>query len=237
MKRRKLLLSVGAVTSSFPGCLGSRNTDTDNNTEYERCALTYVPFIDLPTPAKEEVSTAIENDGFVTDGELVLSEVIDIDESYITDHEENGWIYYDMTAITDDSVIRLHADETHPKKTDLPTVENGMGTEVTIDIRIEYEGDPVFEDRMSLAAGEVLGDIEDRHYNQDDYRYGQYQGIFKIKTKEGIRVEEVSWTQNHIRYTKRIVITPNELKPLTMWGARSECKWNDEGELVSGPEK
>lgn len=228
MNRRKFLLGVVVVASSFSGCLGSRNNDT--NIEYEQCDLSYVPLVDLPTPVKEEVNTAIKNEVYETDGELVLSEVIDIDESYITEYEENEWVYYDMTITTDTGVTRLRADETHPK-TSLPAVENRMETEVTVDIRIEYEGDLVFKDEISLAEGEV----KDYRYSQAGSRYGQYRAIYKIKTGKGSREEEVSWRQNHVQSTDKIMITPEKLEPGTKWRAPLECEWNDEGELVSGP--
>lgn len=180
-----------------------------NGIEYERCALPYVPIIDLPSPAKEEANAAIENEVYETDGKLVLSEVISTDESYLIESRERGWRYYDLTVTTDDGVTRLHGEEIRPKETSLPTVENKMETDVTVDIRVEFEDEVVFEDTLTFAAGTET-DLDEG----TAYRYGHYQATLTISTGTEPREEVVTWTNNHVHGTKGIAISADDVRTI-----------------------
>lgn len=230
VKRRQLLLGVSVVASGLSGCLGNL-TGRGNGIEYERCALPYVPIIDLPSPAKEEANGAIENEAYETDGKPVLSEVISIDESYLIESRERGWRYYDMTVTTDDGVTRLHGEEIRPKETSLPTVENKMETDATVDIRVEFEDEVVFEDTLTFAA-RTETDLDEG----TAYRYGHYEATLTISTGTETREEVVTWTNNHVHGTKGIAISADDVRTIgTGWAGEIECEWNDEGKLVSGP--
>ena len=83
MKRRKRLSGIGVLASGLSGCLGTLSGE-NNSVEYEQCGLSYIDIADLPGPARKEVTTAIGEGVYQTDGELVLPEVMDIERSYLT---------------------------------------------------------------------------------------------------------------------------------------------------------
>lgn len=236
MKRREIVIGASIITFSLSGCLGDLNGEDDNidgennDIEYEQCGLTYIFLTDLPSPAKKEANAAITNEVYETDDRLVLSEVIDINGSYLVDWKENrGWVYYDATVMTDDDITRLYIEETRPKKTGIPTVKNEMEIDATVNIRIESEGVLILEDTFDITAGTAI-DLT----NDTEYPYGDYLAIFTISTEEGTRKEKITWLRNHIQGYGDIVITTDSVRITDGPSAEpSVCEWNHEGELGS----
>ncbi|MFC6729309.1 hypothetical protein ACFQDG_11715 [Natronoarchaeum mannanilyticum] len=237
MKRRGLLLGAGIVVSSLAGCLGNRSgetndsnnpentTEEDNAITYEQCPDMFVSLDDLPKPAKEEANTAIENGVYETDGELILNEVLSIEESYLLATGR----YYNMTVTTDDGVTRLRSEEVVPKEATLPVIDNGMETDVTVDLRIEHEGSLLLEDTITLRARS-----ETALTDGNDYPYGQYRATLKIQTGGEVHEEEVTWSETSVEKPDQIVIHSDGVG----WAGpdprpdRDWCSWNDEGGLV-----
>ena len=225
MKRRTLLMGTSFATTGLAGCLGSLSGVDEN--KYEQCGNSIVYISSLPNPAKEEVRAAINSDVYETDGDLVLSEVIDTDESYLYEGE---FTYYNVTITYKDNMSRLRVKETRPKRAGLPKVENKMETNITVDIRIKYENNLVFEDSIELAEGEST-DLD----NGTDHRWGEYQATLTIHTGTEVREEEITWIDDHIRSSHIILISSdNGVSPVGKSKARKWCEWNDNGELVSG---
>lgn len=226
MKRRALLSAASCVSAGVAGCLRTRNTQSGGS-EYEKCNNTFVQLVSLPTPAEEEAMTAITEEVYETDGELILTEVIDIDSTYL---HGGGTMYYKMTVTSDDGFIRLRAERVRPKRTGLPAIVNGMETDVTVDIHVTCGDELVFEDTITLASGTKT--------NLDygtAYRYGGYQATLTISTDTDTREEEVGWRVNHIHGLGEIVLSRDDVRMTDGPSKeRDDCEWNDEGELVSG---
>jgi len=233
VKRRELLLSTTVVATSLSGCLGNRsggNNDTEspaNSIEYEQCTGTvFLP--NLPKPAKKEATTAINKEVYETDGELHLSNILDIDKARLMEGLDSN-TYYEMAVTTDAGATRLRIEE-KPLKTDLPRVKNGLDDDVTIDLRITHTGEGLLlEDTIDLAAGESTTLDEG-----EEYRYGQYHGTFKIQTGEGVCEVEGTWTESLVRSTGELIIDSNGVEGVGSDAMLEDCQWNDEGELVSG---
>jgi len=239
MERRELLLSSGVVAAGLSGCLGSRsgeNTDPEspanssekgNSIEYEQCTGT-VFLGNLPESAREEVNTAIKNGVYETEGELLLSNILAIDTARLMDSLHSN-TYYEMTVTTDAGVTRLRIEE-KPLETELPSVENGLEDDITIDLRVSHaEEGLLLEDTITLATGESTTLDEG-----EEYRYGRYRATFKIQTGEDVREEEVTWTQSLVSKTGVLTIHSDEVGRVGSDAMLEDCQWNDEGELVSG---
>lgn len=228
MKRRTVLAAASCVSAGVAGCLGTIKTQSDNR-EYEMCSHTFVSLHSLPAPAKEEANAAITNGTYETDGDLILSEVIDPDSTYL--YEGHAETYYNVSVMTNDGVTRLSVKETRPKKTILPTVDNRMETAVTVDILVESGGENIFNDTIDLAAGAET-DLDDG----TRYGYGQYHAILAVTAGNETREKEVTWRTDHIHGFGDIVIAADSIRMTDGPSAMIEgCEWNDEGELVSGP--
>ena len=225
MKRRVLLMGASFATTGLAGCLSSFSGEDRN--KYEQCGNSIVYISSLPTPAKEEVRAAINDDVYETDGDLVLSEVINTDEAYLYEDE---FTYYNVTVTHTDTVSRLRVRETRPKRADLPEMENKLETNITVDIRIKYENNLVFEDSIDLDTGEST-DLD----NGTDYHWGKYHAMLTIHTETEAREEEITWIDNHIYSDYMLFISSdNGVYGDSKARARIWCEWNDNGELVSG---
>lgn len=169
MDRRTFLTGAGLATAALAGCLdgaggrGPRDISVD-----ERCSG-YVLVSSLPEPADEEATTAIENGVYETDREPMLPELIDVDATrlVVDDARKDDGRYYDISTESADSVTRLHAEETLPETNEV-NVRNRTETELTIDIHLEYEDDPLLEETLTLESGRIVS-LDDA-----EYRYGTY---------------------------------------------------------------
>lgn len=217
------LLLTGCTSLGTP--TGPDSEPSASSTPYEKCNNTFVRIESLPTPAKEEAMTAITEEVYETDGELILPEVIDIDTAYL---HGGGTMYYKMTVTSGDGLIRLRAERVQPKRTGLPTLVNRMETDVTVDIHVTSWNELMFEDTITLASGTEA--------NLDDgtaYRYGGYQATLTISTGKETREEEVGWRVNHIHGLGKIVISGDDVRMTDGPSKeRADCEWNDEGELM-----
>lgn len=228
MKRRTVLAAASCISAGVAGCLGTLKTQSDNR-EYEMCSLTFVSLHSLPAPAKEEANTAITDGMYETDGNLILSEVINPDSTYL--YEGHAETYYNVSITTNGGVTRLDVEETRPKKAGLPTVDNRMETTVTVDIHVESGGEQVFNETVDLAAGTET-DLD----NGIRYGYGQYRAILAVTAGNETREKEVTWQTDHIHGFGNIVISTDSIRVADGPSAMIEgCEWNEEGELVSGP--
>jgi len=235
MKRRTILATAGYLSAGVAGCLGARKTQTDNresdnresdNRKYEKCGLTFVSLHSLPAPAKEEANAAIMDGTYETDDDLILSEVINPDSTYL--YEEHGETYYNVSVTTDSGITRLYIEETRPKKAGLPEVDNKTETTVTVDIRVESQGEQIFNDTVDLAAG-AKTDLDDG----TKYGYGQYQATLTVTAGNETREKVITWRTDHIHGFGDIIIAADSIRMTDGPSAMIEgCEWNDEGELV-----
>lgn len=240
MKRREILFAAGTVTLSFSGCMGdvnSGNTETESpNTkqrdkdteerdiEYEQCSLTIIPVGILPEPAKKEANAAIEVGVYETDNELVLSEVMNFDESYIYASE-----YYNMSVSNEDGVTRLHSEETLPKIDHPGSVSNQMDTDATVTLRLRHEGESILEETFDIAAGETV--ILD---DEAEYRYGSYTARLTISTTNDTRRDAVSWEYGYTKKDAQINISADSITVRQLRADLPVCEWHDNGTLKDG---
>ena len=108
MNRRTVLAGCGVLAGGFAGCLGA---------DYEQCEG-IVKFSALPEAAREEVSSALEDGPYETDGDLTLTEVLDVDEGRLVReylYVSSYLRHYDIEIETDGDVTRLRVEETIPR--------------------------------------------------------------------------------------------------------------------------
>lgn len=247
MKRRDLLAGVAFTTVGLAGCLrGPNETDkigdngtTENETNinadsgYERCGNYIVPVRLLPDPAKDEAIAAIEGEKYETDSKLVLPEVVTINESYLARYKNNeyGYNYYSMVVETNEDASKLRAEKTLPE-TSAVRLANDLEDNLTLDIRIEHEGDLLVEKTVNLSGG------EDTELNDEvQYRYGDYRAEVEMHNIEELENEEITWSVDQSHFQAEIVISSREgIVPHQGVAEVIYCKWNDDGTLVSGSE-
>lgn len=235
MNRRTILslLTTGTVTTA--GCtsrIGLKGgNDTDNRgsdtKEYEKCGNYIIYTYELPGSAKDEAIAAIEDNHYDTEGELLLPEVVDINKSYLSRRKDGERVYYEMTVETDGDVTRLRAEETLPE-TGAVRVENATEKDLTVDIRIEHEGDLLVERTVDIGAQENV-----KLNENTEYEYGNYRAEVKVRNETKFETTELTWEVHSLQAD--IHIGPDGIRRLLSAHERRPCKWNGDGELVSGP--
>ena len=212
MKRRELLTSVGLASCVLAGCTGRRDggsepvdaTDEsdseggeENNSSsevtYQECEERFILLSALPDSAKEEATTAYENGKYETESELVLSKVIDIDDSYLRfsalNDDDRDWYAPVVEQEADVSVLRLERER--PPSSITPRLDNNTGENVVVEIQVEDREDDevIIDDVIELSA-----DDSTRLNGSVDYRLGGYEAnISAKKGAETLVSEEISW--------------------------------------------
>jgi hypothetical protein len=236
MKRRNLLAGIPLVATGFSGCLSGRTNDqndsqrTAEQINYEECSKYIVDVGNLPSAAEDEVRAAIEDEGYETDDELILTKVIDIDQSYLEEDINGETFYYEATVETDDGSTRLFIEKVVPEHREGPiTIWNTTENDLTVNIRIEYEGDLFFEESIEIRAGETF-EVK----GESKYRYGVYHAEINVPNEETITENENTW----LAYRRQVhpLIEIREQEGI-QFGDRNEvdaapsCLWNEDGEL------
>ncbi|WP_126662831.1 hypothetical protein [Haloterrigena salifodinae] len=216
MKRRPLLANASAAACGLTGCLGAFAREGD--IEYETCPNTIVRVGSLPDPAEAEVTDALENGSYETEDELVLAETVD--ESYLR------WCdrYYAAVVERDsDDVTRLRLEETAPPA-DSVRIENGTDEAVTLEVRIEYEEEPLLERTVTVSANESAA------LDGPDYRFGSYRAEIGIPARSERVVE--TWTVDEGSFQAFVDVGPDDLQVAQGYAQVATCEWNEDGDLV-----
>ncbi|RKD95717.1 hypothetical protein [Halopiger aswanensis] len=217
MKRRPLLATAGAAACSFTGCLGALSREED--VEYETCPNTIVRVGSLPDPAETAVTAALEDGSYETDGELVLTRAIDVDESYLRWHDR----YYAAVVERDNGTTRLRLEETAPPA-DPVRLENGTDEDATLEVRIEYEGEPLLERTVTVPADESIA------LEGPDYRFGSYRAEIELPARSERIVD--TWTVDEGRFQAFVDIDDDDLRVAQGYAQVAGCEWNENGDLV-----
>ena len=212
MKRRELLTSVGLASCVLAGCTGSRDGESEpgdatdesdseggeeNNSSsevtYQECEERFILLSALPDPAKEEATTAYEDGKYETESELVLSKVIDIDDSYLRfsalSDDDRDWYAPVVEEEADVSALRIERER--PPSGITPRLDNNTGENVVVEIQVEDREDDevIIDDVLELAA-----DDSTRLNESVDYRLGGYEAnISAKKGAETLVSEGISW--------------------------------------------
>lgn len=218
MKRRPLLATASAAAFGLTGCLGAFARERD--IEYETCPNTIVRVSSLPDPAEAAVTDALENGSYETEDELVLAETVDVDESYLR------WCdrYYAAVVERDgDDVTRLRLEETAPPA-DPVRIENGTDEAVTLEVRVEYEEEPLLGRTVTVSANESAT------LDGPDYRFGSYRAAIEIPARSE-RVAE-TWTVDEGRFQAFVDVGLDDLQVAQGYAQVATCEWNEDGDLV-----
>jgi len=244
MKRRNLLAGIPLVATGLSGCLSGRTNEQKNSEDineennYQVCNEKTISIGRLPSAAKDEIRAAIEDGEYKTDGELILTKVVNIGQSYLEDDVDGEIIYYEAAVETGDSSTRLFVEKTWPKQQGGPiTFENTTEKDLTVDSRIEYEGELFFEESIDIRAGE---EIEVK--GENEYRYGEYHAEISVPNEEKILDDEDTWRVDDFYGNPTIKIRIDEGEgndtdsiyfdyPTDDAYPSGPCSWNDNGEL------
>lgn len=193
-------MSVGAVP--LAGCLGGGlESDHPNSPDdFEECPLLIIQRSDLPEPARREVDAALETGQYESD-ELYLPHVMDPDESYIEDDQEE---YYQASVIKRESSSILELERTIPSHgMHALSIENGTDEQVSVDVRVEWldEAEVVVESSLTIDPD---GDAETDPFSR---QFGDYWAA--LDTGDSGRT--VEWTEKFLyRPLTHVSVTPND---------------------------
>ena len=225
MNRRTLLTILTTGTVATAGC--TSKIGLKKKKEYDRCSHSIVYIDSLPDSAKDEAIAAIEDDHYETEEELLLPEVIYINGSYILRRENGERVYYEMSVETDGEVTRLQGEEVLPESNAV-WVRNATESDLTVDIRIEHEGDLLVERTVDIGANEDV-----KLNGNTEYKYGNYRAEVEVRNDEQFEATELTWEVHSLQ--AGIFIDSDGIRRQLSAHERINCKWNSDGELVSGP--
>lgn len=217
MERRCLLAAVGTAACGLAGCLSA--SDGDDEIEYETCPNTIVRVGSLPDPAEEEVTTALEDGSYETEDELTLTDAIAVDESYLRWRDE----YYAAEIEADGDVIRLRLAEASPPA-DPVWIKNGTDEAVTLEVRIEYEGELLLKRTVSVSTDDSVS------LDGPDYRFGSYHAVLEVPARSERVVE--NWTVDESRFQAFVQIDADEMRVAQGAPQVATCEWSEDGALV-----
>lgn len=221
MKRRLVLTAIGVTACGFAGSLGTfdGDDDGDDRTEYETCPNTIVRVGSLPDPAEDEATAALESGSYETEGELALTDAIAVDESYLRWRDD----YYAAEIEDDGDVTRLRLEEASPPA-DPVRIENGTDEAVTLEVRIEYEGEPLLEQTVSVPADDSVS------LDGPDYRFGSYHAVFELPARSERLVED--WTVDESQFQAFVDIDADDVQVAQGAPQVATCEWSADGDLV-----
>lgn len=205
MKRRNLLVGTGLV-ATLAGCLGS-DSDVPDELKYEQCGNYIIPVTVFPRAVKNEVITAIEDGEFETDDELILTKVVDIDQSYLrqSDQEDSyRYQYYDMNVETFEGTTLLSAEEVLPETRSVG-LSNRTENDLLVDIRIEHENELLLQESIDVRA-----DTRIRLEGENEYRYGDYRAEISVPNEEMLTEKEFTWQVDWYNSQPTLQIDPTE---------------------------
>jgi len=227
-------MGAGLSAAGFAGCLG--NADNENAIEYEQCGKRVIPIRELPAPAEDEVMIALEEGEYESDNSVILPDVMDIDESYLS--SDGSFVYYTVVVERDETVTRLQLERDYPSTSATASILNALEDDVTAEVHIENKA----TDEILVSETIELKADEEVEFNGDiEYRYGRYNAEFTITKNGSKRSETVSWSDHEYigPYPNYTIQTFSE-EGMLSWEAGDHhdplpCEWNDNGELIEGP--
>ena len=249
MKRRSLLAGTAVAAVCVAGCLSddgepgyddgrgdSGEDDGDGSgvdaVAYEQCENRIVRVSRLPEPAEQEALAALEDDGYETDGEPVLAEVIDVDEAYL-EHDE---VYYEVDIETDGDTTRVHLTTALPTFREDVVLENVTDDELTVDVRVEHEetDDVLLEETFTLAAGGSVTLTD-----EIEFSFGTYHATLDGDDLAEDGTWEIEWELDQrfeSGYAYPLQLDEHGVfeDPVDRDSSDGPCTWNEEGEVSTG---
>lgn len=251
MKRRDLLAGSTGLTVLVGGCLrggdvgdtpAGEPSDDDgsdrsgdeatDDVAYERCENRVVHVSRLPEPAQEETLAAISDDGYETDDDLLLPDVILIDDAYLEDDD----VYYEPTVTDDGDTMLIDLSETLPTFEEEVTLENLTGEDRTVDISIEHEetDEVLLEETITLEVGESVTLSDDV-----EFPYGTYHGKIEGDDLAEDGSWEITWELDprfESGYDYPLELDDNGVfeDPVDRDSTDGPCVWDDDGTVNTG---
>lgn len=260
MKRRALL--TGHTTTAFAGCLsrddyessGSQNDGQDTQSdsqnsqndsqEYEQCNDYTISLKGLPEPARDEAIAALENGEYETEGELVLRNVMDIDESYVRSHNHDNddgvsVYYYSPEVEEEGEITRLKLKETKPSVKENIPLRNKGNDNVMVDVLIKYttEKEILIDETFELSPGEEI----ELGGDGSDWRYGDYHVEITATTDDAelYRESKISFDWGDVSYYIEVFMGFENHEPSGGIGHLNyetyPCSWDSDGNLIDNP--
>ncbi|ELY37821.1 hypothetical protein [Natronorubrum tibetense] len=229
------------ATAALAGCLSTNNEDNTGEVTYEQCTNRVVSPDDLPELAKDEANTAIETGKYESESGLLLPDVIDVGNAFLSVNDDDDTVYYEMVVTEQENIKRLELEKSAPSANPVSMV---MGMEnpdynerIEAYVYIENEGEALVDEPVTLDPDERV-----RLNGNREYRYGKYRAKITAEIDGSEVSDEIEWTvSNHIMQPELYISDAPEL--ITIYsteeyrhseGFGSACRRSDTGELVAG---
>ncbi|WP_124191305.1 hypothetical protein [Natrarchaeobius oligotrophus] len=260
MKRRTLLGSVSVSVAPFAGCLsaiGTENGESDDgdddsadepagdddsadepdgestaDVDYERCENRIVSVSNVPEPAADEATTAVDDGEYETDGELLLPEVIAVDDAYLSRDDE----YYraEIAENADATILRL--TEAVPVFAEPVTLENVTDETVSVTLTVTREE----SDEVVLEEADDLEPADRIVLNEDvEFHYGTYRMEVDGDDLSEDGTWDLTWELDQrfeSGYEYPIELDDHGVfeDPVDRDSTHGPCSWTDDGEVRTG---
>lgn len=229
MNRRRLLIGTGILLSTATaGCLesnftGNDSTGNNDNPTYDECSLSIIEIDDLPEPAKNEATTALEDEIYESEGSLVLEDIMDTNESHLP-HEGEYYEYYEPVIDTEDGTTTLRLTEAHPETDDSLTVVNQSDKQRTITLRLVLSDETVFRDEFKLDP--------DKESTVDD-EVNWRLGVYRVEVETETISAETEWEIDEFGSGHYLQVDDEEISVGGPEDAAdpNRCTWDDEGNV------
>ncbi len=197
-----------------------------------------IPFGHLhsPKPAQEEVTAALENGEYETTDDLVLSQVINVDESYLMSSHTDGELphYYAVEVEEEGNRTRLRLKKTRPPLNQTIPLRGSIDDTVMVDVVITYEPE---NETLINKTFELSPDDEIELGDDKGWRYGNYHLAITARTDDAEASLERTLTLDHRSIYYGIDIhSGSENTSLGVgidegYGALPGCSWDSDGNL------
>lgn len=244
MKRRSFLAGTSLSVVGVAGCLdNSMNNDTEKEgtMEYEECTSMMIPMDNVPEEVEKEVTTALEEGSYETDGDLYLTDIMDPESSYLKSgvpEYGTGGRYYQPVIEASNGTMRLRMEEAIPK-TDrsIPlsnlSERNLSETDISVSVRVTFEPYSETFDNEVIIDSDFEVSTEQGATLVEEPKYGFYSAEIEYKSEKKI-VEQEWEVHEGVNPTLYIVDEFDEKEPFVETSPASirYCEWDESGELL-----
>lgn len=229
MDRRKFLAGTSlSLATTIAGCLENTPIGIGEQT-YDECSLSIIEIDQLPEPARKEVTTALSDGVYESNGSLVLEDVMDTDAAYLR-REEEHYRYYEPVIETEDGTTTLRLTEAYPETNENLTVVNRADKQRTITLRLVLNDETVFTDEFELDP-----------FESDSYSYmvtvsdevDWRLGVYRVEVETETLSAETDWEVESLGAGYYLDVDNDEISIGGPEDAveRNRCRWDSDGNV------
>ncbi|ELY47562.1 hypothetical protein C495_04862 [Natronorubrum sulfidifaciens JCM 14089] len=196
-----------------------------------------IPMDNVPEEVEKEVTTALEDGSYETDGDLYLTDIMDPESSYLKysapEYGTYGGRYYQPVIKASNGTTRLRIEEAIPTAGRSIPLGNLSGTDIFVSVHITFEPYSETFDSEVLIDDDFEVSAEQDATLVEEPKYGFYSAEIEYHSEKKI-VEEEWEVHESVSPTLYIVDEFGEKEPFVETSPASirYCEWDESGELL-----